>query len=341
MPKLKPLILVTGGAGYVGSTFVRDALAAGYRVRILDLLIYSGKSLVGFLNHPSFELIKGDVRDKSDVEAALEGVEAVVHLAAIVGDRPCQAAVKSSYQINFVGTQLLAEAAKKCGISRFIFSSTCSNYGIMDTSVPADENRELNPISLYAETKVDCEHFLKSLTDDTFRPTSLRFGTAFGISFRTRFDLLVNSFVYEALKDGEIMVFAANTWRPYIHVADMSKMMLDILEADQDKVGGEIFNAGVASENFMKKEVVEMMVETIPGLKANYVTDINDPRDYRVDFTKLEGALNFIPTRTVRDGIRELVFSIENNILTETDFETNNLDHLEKMFAEQEKLLAN
>jgi len=340
MPEAKSVILITGGAGYVGSTLVRDALAAGYGVRVLDLLIYGGGALIGFLNHPSFELVKGDVRDKIDVEAALDGVDAVVHLAAIVGDRPCQAAVKSSYQINFVGTQVVAETAKKLGIGRFVFASTCSNYGITDTETPADETRELNPVSLYAETKVDSEKFLISIADKRFKPTSLRFGTAFGVSFRTRFDLLVNSFVYEALKNGEIMVFAANTWRPYIHVADMSKIILDILEANTNGVGGEIFNAGAQSENYMKQEVVEMMIEAIPGLKANFVTTINDPRNYRVNFAKLDSIINFTPTRTVRDGIRELVTSIENNILTDADFQANCLDHLEKFFAAQEKVLA-
>ena len=138
MPQDKPVILITGGAGYVGSTLVRDALAAGYGVRVLDLLVYGGGALVGFLNHPSFELVAGDVRDRKVVEAALDGVDAVVHLAAIVGDRPCQAAVKSSYQINFGGTQVVAEAAKKLGIERFVFASTCSNYGLTDVDTPAD-----------------------------------------------------------------------------------------------------------------------------------------------------------------------------------------------------------
>lgn len=340
MISANPTLLVTGGAGYVGAGLVRDALANGYNVRVLDLLVYGGSALVGFLNHPRFELMVGDVRDPKTVQAALEDVDEIVHLAAIVGDRPCQAAVKSTNQINFGGTQLLAEAAKKQGVRRFVFASTCSNYGITNTETPADENRALNPVSLYAETKVDCEKFLQSISTDDFNPTSLRFGTAFGVSFRTRFDLLVNSFVYEALRDGEIMVFAANTWRPYIHVADMSVIMLSILNAPEERVGGEIFNAGAQSENFQKQEVVGMMVKAIPGLNANFVTSIDDPRNYRVDFKKLEAATDFKPTRTVADGIDELILAIRNNILTENDFETNSLEHLEKFFGEQEKILV-
>ena len=222
----KTLILVTGGAGYVGSTFIRDALASGYRVRCLDILIYGGKSITGFINHPAFEMIKGDIRNKNDVIKALEGVAAVVHLAAIVGDLPCQAAPRSAYQINFEGTQLLADIAKKNRISRLIFASTCSNYGVADTTKPADETSHLNPVSLYAETKIDCEKYLLDLSDDYFHPISLRFATAFGVSFRTRFDLLINSFAYEALTEKKLTVFAAKTWRPYIHVADMSNLIL-------------------------------------------------------------------------------------------------------------------
>ncbi|HIF03167.1 MAG TPA: SDR family oxidoreductase, partial [Nitrospinaceae bacterium] len=129
----------------------------------MDLLIYGGKALVGFLYSPNFELIKGDVRVKKDIENALENVDVVVHLAAVVGDLPCQVAPKSALQINFTGTQLVAESAKNRKIRRFIFASTCSNYGIVDPETPADENRKLNPVSLYAEIKIDCEKFLTSL----------------------------------------------------------------------------------------------------------------------------------------------------------------------------------
>jgi len=334
------LILVTGGAGYVGATFIRDALARGYRVRCLDILIYGGKALVGFLSNPNFELIKGDVRVKKDVEKALENVDIVIHLAAVVGDLPCQVAPKSSFQINFQGTQLVAESAKQKKIRRFIFASTCSNYGVVDPEIPADENRKLNPVSLYAETKIDCENFLTSLQDDSFYPTCLRYGTAYGVSFRTRFDLLLNSFIYEALFEKELMVFGANTWRPYIHVADMSQILLNILAADENTVGGQIFNAGATSENYKKEDVVHMIEDTLPNIKAHYSDSIDDIRNYKVDFTKIEQTIGFKPTLTIKDGIQELIFCFRTGVLCKIDFENNNLENLKLFFKQQESTLA-
>jgi len=334
------LILVTGGAGYVGSTFIRDALAKGYRVRCLDLLIYGGKTLVGFLYNPNFELIKGDVRIKKDVEEALENVDVVVHLAAVVGDLPCQVAPKSALQINFTGTQLVAETAKNKKIRRFIFASTCSNYGVVDPETPADENRKLNPVSLYAETKIDCEKFLTSLQSNVFHPTSLRYGTAYGVSFRTRFDLLVNSFTYEALFEKELMVFGANTWRPYIHVADMSQILLKVLDVDEKKVGQQIFNAGTTCENYKKEEVVQMIEKALPDIKAHYSDSADDVRNYKVDFTKIEQAIGFEPTLKVQNGIDELIFCFRTEVLSKTDFESNNLETIKSFFKGQESTLA-
>ena len=340
MGQNRPSILVTGGAGYVGATFIRDALAKGYQVRCLDILIYGGKTLAGFLNNPSFELIKGDVRVKKDVEEALENIDAVVHLAAVVGDLPCQVAPKSSFQINFEGTQLMAESARKRKIRRFIFSSTCSNYGVVDPEIPADENRKLNPVSLYAETKIDCENFLASLENGSFHPTCLRYGTAYGVSFRTRFDLLLNSFVYEALFEKELMVFGANTWRPYIHVADMSQVLLKVLEADENKVGKQIFNAGTTSENYKKEDVVHMIEEALPNIKAHYSNSIDDVRNYKVDFSKIEQTIGFKPTLTVQKGIQELIFCFRTGVLSKTDFENNNLEQLKLFFKGKESTLA-
>lgn len=337
----KKLIVITGGAGYVGSTLIREVLAANFRVRCLDRLIYGGKSLVGFLNHPDFEIIPGDIRNRFDIARAFEGdVFAVIHLAAIVGDMPCQAAPTSAYQINFQGTQLLADQAKEKKIKRFIFTSTCSNYGITDSAAPADETRKLNPVSLYAETKIDCEEYLMQSASDMFHPTCLRFGTAFGTSFRTRFDLLVNSLVYEAWKNGEIVVFATNMWRPYVHVNDMARIILKILQAELQTVSGQIFNAGATSQNYMKKEVVEMLTEFLPALKVHYANEISDKRNYRVDFTKLESVIDFMPSKSVQAGIHDLILGFQNGLLGEADYESNNVESLKKFFGEREASLS-
>src|SRR3989339_301786 len=332
-------ILVTGGAGYVGSNFIRDALAANYKIRCLDLLIYGGKSLKGYINHPNFEFIRGDIRDVALLERALQDVDKVVHLAAIVGDKQCKAAPKSAVEINFVGTRILAERAKRAGVKRFVFSSTCSNYGIVNPEKAAKEDGQLNPVSLYAETKIDCERFLLGISDDQFAVTCLRFGTAYGVSNRTRFDLLVNSFAYEAWTKKEIVAFAANTWRPYIHVADMSLLLKTILEAPIEKIRGEIFNAGNNSGNFIKRDVVEMIKRIMPELKTTYVDSVDDRRDYRVNFDKLEQTVGFKLSKTVEQGIRELLNCFHIGLLTETDYEDNKLDSLEKFFGDRESEL--
>jgi len=333
-------ILVTGGAGYVGSTFIRDALADGYRVRCLDILVYGGKSIVGFLNHPNFDFVYGDIRDKKTVEKCLVGVDFVVQLAAIVGDKPCQAAPRSAYQINYNGTKLVAELSKKAKVKKFVLASTCSNYGISDPNTFATEESKLNPVSLYAETKIDCERFLKTISNDKFAAVSLRFGTAFGVSFRTRFDLAVNSFAYEAWTFKEIVVFAANTWRPYIHVADMSLIIRKILRTEEGKVSGEIFNAGSTSNNYMKQGIVEILIKLMPQLKTKYITTIDDRRDYRVSCEKIESLIGFKPSRTVEDGFSELLSSFQTGIITNNDFDANNLEAITEFFGKNENDLA-
>ena len=336
----KKTILVTGGAGYVGSTFIRDALADGYSVRCLDLLVYGGKSIIGFLNHPNFDFIHGDIRNRETVKNCLEGVDYVVHLAAIVGDKPCQAAPRSAYQINFVGTKLLANFSKKAEVKRFVFASTCSNYGISDPNDFATEESKLNPVSLYAETKIDCERLIVDLSDDDFVATSLRFGTAFGVSFRTRFDLTVNSLAFEAWKSNEVVIFSPNTWRPYIHVADMSLIMRQILKAEANEIRGKIYNAGSTEQNYMKKEIVEMLIAQMPQLQTKYINSIDDRRDYRVSFEKFESLTGFMPTRTVEEGYKELLFSFQTNMISKNDFKKNNLEAITKFFKKKENDLA-
>ena len=336
----KELVLITGGAGYLGSTFIREALSAGYRVRCLDLLVYGGRAVVGFLNHPDFEFIKGDIRVKADVERALDGVDHVVHMAAIVGDVPCQAAPKAAYQINFSGTCQLADLARARGVRRFIFASTCSNYGITEGDRLVDETSPLRPVSLYAETKIDCEAYLTGLASDTFHPISMRYSTVHGISYRTRFDLLINSFVYEAMTRKELVVFAANMWRPYIHVRDISTVNLLALRASDASISGQIFNAGSNSQNFKKEDIVERIKHSLPETKVVYANDIDDKRNYKVDFTRIEKALAFTPTRSVDDGIQEMIQGFRTGILTSQDYEGNKLDFLKSFFSEREATLS-
>lgn len=321
-------VLVTGGAGYIGSTLCRELLTFGFKVKVIDSLIYGGKSLKNLLNHPDIYFYRGDIRNINDIREVLKDVDYIVHLAAIVGDIPCQKNPKSSIEINWLATKMLAEESIRYKVKRFIFASTCSNYGIADTSIPADENRALNPVSLYAETKIDCERYLRSSSNDDFCTVIFRFGSAYGISGRTRFDLVVNSFTFEALQDNRIVVFAAKTWRPYIHVLDISRLLISGITTPTEKVRNQIFNGGSNAQNYMKYEIANMIKENIPSIDLDFIDKKDDISTYRVDFTKVETILGFEPVKTVNDGIIEMIQSIKNGVISIEDYDGNSLKNV-------------
>ena len=318
--------MVTGGAGYVGSTLCRELLSAGCRVTVMDDLRYGGSALKGVFNHPNFTLRVGDIRKSADVEAFMgDDPSVVIHLAAIVGDRPCQLDPKEAVEVNYEGTALLAEHAKRHGIGLFLFASTCSNYGITDPSCAADEKAPLNPVSLYAETKIDCEKLLIEMHDERFRPVVLRFGTAYGVSGRTRFDLLVNSMTFEAVEKQGITVYAADTWRPYIHVLDMARVYLMAMRTPMERIGGEIINAGSNDQNFVKRDIASFVERALPNITVTVLDSVDDRRSYRVDFTKLEKLVGFKRRYSVKDGIAELIAAFRSGIITPEDYEGSRL----------------
>ncbi len=322
------LILVTGGAGYVGSTLCRELLSLGFQVKVLDNLTYGGKSLIGLLNHSNFEFCRGDLCKAQDIDACLSSdVKAIVHLAAIVGDVPCQLNPQLAVRVNYEATAMLAEKAARIGIPKFLFASTSSNYGISDAATLATESSPLNPVSLYAETKVDCEKLLLNMSGEQFAPVILRFASAYGVSSRTRFDLTINSLTFEALEDGSITVYAPDTWRPYVHVADMANIFILALNAPIKTLGGRVLNGGSTQQNYRKRDVVGFIEEAIadPKPRVIYVDNEDDKRTYRVDCTRVRDVLGFRPKYSVRDGIRELIRAIESGFLTVEDYEHDRL----------------
>ncbi|MEA3316818.1 MAG: SDR family oxidoreductase, partial [Bacteroidota bacterium] len=248
-------ILVTGGAGYIGSVLVRQLLEKNYKVKVLDILNFGGDSLVELFNNPNFEFQKGDVRLNKDIEQAIEGVDAIVNLAAIVGDPACAKEPNVAKETNFEAIKTLYDLANKKGISKFVFASTCSNYGKMtDPTKFITEESELAPISLYAETKVATEQFLLGQNESNIcKPTCLRFSTVYGLSPRMRFDLTVNEFTKELALDRELVIFGEQFWRPYCHVVDLARSVSTVLEADESKVAFDVFNVGDTNENYTKK----------------------------------------------------------------------------------------
>jgi len=311
-------ILVTGGAGYVGSTLVPLLLAEGHQVRVLDSLLHGGESLLGAWSHPSFQFIRGDICDQSVMQAAVSGVDAVVHLAAIVGDPACARKPDLARTVNLDSSLALISESQKAGVSRFIFASTCSNYGKMsDPSKYVDEESELSPVSLYAETKVAVEKALLESVNNRggWSPTPLRFATVFGVSTRMRFDLTVNEFTMEMLTKKHLIVFGEQFWRPYIHVRDAARGIKLILDSPAEQVGGIVFNVGSTDQNFQKQQLVDMIRPYVPDAVVEFVHKNEDPRDYRVSFARITEQLGFKTTRTVADGIEEVVYLVRNKIV--------------------------
>jgi nucleoside-diphosphate-sugar epimerase len=300
-------ILITGGAGYVGSTLAPLLLGAGHKVRVLDRLAYGGESLLGVWSNPDFEFVHGDVRDSEKRREAVTGCDAVVHLAAIVGDPACAREPDLARAINLDASMELIEESRKAGVQRFVFASTCSNYGKMtDPSKFVDEESELRPVSLYAETKVAVEKILlASAGADNWCPTPLRFATVFGVSPRMRFDLTINEFTMEMITKKHLVVFGEQFWRPYVHVFDAARGIALILSSPRDRVSGRVFNVGSSDQNLQKQQIVELIQPMAPDAKVEFVRKNEDPRDYRVSFSRILNELNYKTTRSVVDGISE------------------------------------
>lgn len=313
-------VLVTGGAGYIGSVLVRQLLHKGYKVRAFDSLMFGGEALYDVMLHPNFEFLKGDVRHAADVNRALEGINAIAHLAAIVGDPACKKYSDLAYDTNWTGSVELFEAAEKAGIKRFVFASTCSNYGKMpDPDSFVTETSELRPVSLYAELKVKFEKYLlEERKDSNICSTALRFSTVYGFSPRIRFDLTVNEFTRNATIKGEQEIWGAQFWRPYCHVDDLARAVILVIESPEDKVRANVFNVGSTDENYNKGMIIEEVCKVVPNVKVNYVEMNEDPRDYRVNFDKIKTTLGYTITKKVPDGIKEIYTLLSTGIVTDS-----------------------
>jgi nucleoside-diphosphate-sugar epimerase len=300
----RPCILIIGGAGYIGSALTGRLLELGYRVRILDLLLYGDEPIQHFYAHPNFELIQGDLRHIDTVVQAAKGADSIVHLGAIVGDPACQLCGDLTVEINLRATRTIAEIGKGFGVRRFIFASTCSVYGASDEIL--DERSALNPISLYARTKVESEKVLLGLADASFSPVILRFGTVYGLSGRPRFDLVVNLLTAKAIQDGAVGIVGGLQWRPFVHVKDVAEAIRLALEAPQASVCGQIFNVGSNEQNYRIAEIGTLIGDRVPSARVTKERK-EDDRNYRVSFDKIENVLNFRPAFTIPDGITEII----------------------------------
>lgn len=312
-------VLVTGGAGYIGSVLVRILLNKGYKVRAFDSLKFGGDALYDVAQHPDFEFMKGDLRNPADVDKALEGMDAVAHLAAIVGDPACSKFSDEAKEVNWTASVDLFKKVEQAGIQKFVFASTCSNYGKMeDPNSYVTETSELRPVSLYAELKVKFEKFLlEEKKDSKTCATALRFSTVYGFSPRIRFDLTVNEFTRNVCLTGEQEIWGPQFNRPYCHVDDLARAVVLVIEAPAEKVKANVFNVGTTTENYSKRMLMEEIQKQIPDAKAIYVEKTEDPRDYRVNCDKIKNELGFTITKRVPDGIREIAKLMQSGIITD------------------------
>lgn len=315
------VILVTGGAGYIGSGLVRLLLSRGLRVRVLDSLVFGGEALLGYVHARDFHFLHGDLRRVADVRAAVAGVSSVVHLAAIVGDPACSRSPELAQAVNGEGSELLLRESLRAGVERIVFSSTCSNYGRMGELSVCDESSPLRPVSLYAELKVAFERRLMTLEGATAVTVCLRFATAYGLSARMRFDLTVNEFARDLYLRKRLEVYGERFWRPYCHVADIAEACYLALVAPAEAVDRQAFNVGNTAENYCKQDLVEMILEELPDRRAlvTYVRRDEDPRDYRVNCDRIRDALGFLPQWRVTTGIREILGALRQGLIREAE----------------------
>lgn len=304
------VVLVIGGAGYIGCCLVRRLLEQGKRVRVLDTAVYGLEPIQDLLNHPNLEYVNGDCRNIQDVVKAMRHVSRIVHLAAIVGDPACELDQKTAIEINYAATRMLIEVAKGCGVERLLFASSCSVYGATDEFM--DESSKVQPVSLYGKTKVSSEQVLLESASSNFHPVIMRFATVFGLSNRPRFDLVVNLLSAKAKQDGRITIFNGQQWRPFIHVSDLAEAILLLLNAPLSAVDREVFNVGDNRLNHTLTELAEVIQRVFPGACVEHRENA-DQRNYRVDFTKIEKRVGFHCKYWLEDGVREIKAAFDSN----------------------------
>ena len=291
-------ILITGGAGYLGSKLTETLLSQGHDVIVYDNLFFGSVGVIPFLDNPKYKLIKNTINNLELIEAVVKDVDYVIHLAAIVGEPSCKQYESSVYGVNSGATSWISKCAYNYDIP-LLFLSTCSNYGKTDEVVTEDS--PLEPLGLYADSKIQAENIV--LKNDHL---VLRMSTLFGVSYRVRYDITINEFVYQYYRDKLLKVYGEDTWRPYLHVQDACNMIIKCMEKDLRSV----YNVGFNNLNYQKKEIVNTIVDYLGEGKLEYVK-FDDPRNYKVNFDKIQKELSYQYQFSLEDGIRELYEEIQ------------------------------
>lgn len=302
-------VLLIGGAGYIGPVIARALLDDDYDVTILDSLIYNNRFAIERLfSFKNFKFVNGSMGNPIALTESLINIDCVILLAGLVGDPITKKYPNASADINERQLQFCIRKLSDMNLDRVVFVSTCSNYGLLPDNALADEKHPTFPLSLYAQAKVSAEKLLISLSDKSgFCPTILRFATAFGLAPRMRYDLTVNEFTREMFLGNELVVFDPDTWRPYCHVRDFAEIVRLVINSPRNKVCGEIYNAGSNENNFTKRQLVKLISHHVDNPKVVFKDHGTDPRNYKVDFSKIQERLNFKPSHSIESGILEII----------------------------------
>jgi nucleoside-diphosphate-sugar epimerase len=296
-------VLVTGGAGYIGSVTVGRLLTQGRAVRVLDTMMFGDGALAAHRASTALEVVQGDVRDADAIARAVDGVDAVLHLAGLVGDPACALDPALTRAVNVDSTVTLAEAAKRAGVRRVVFASTCSVYGAAGEDW-LDETSPTGPVSLYAESNLESEAlFASHLNGHGVERVLLRFATVFGASPRMRFDLVVNLLTARALRERVLEVHGGDQWRPQVHVDDVASALL--LALDHPAAAGRTYNVGSDGLNLRIGELAQAIAARFPDARLT-VSETRDPRSYRVSFARIERELGFRPAHSLDSGVAEI-----------------------------------
>lgn len=316
-------VMISGGAGYIGSMLCGELLRLGSKVTVVDDLVFGGESLMAYVAHPNFHFAKANVTEPRAIRANLRSdwpkPDAFIHLAAIVGFPACQAVGRQvAWRYNVEATERVFEQAIALGVGRFIYSSTYSNYGLSPDGKPVDENSSLTPQSLYAETKIAAERFLLAQGEAYCAPLIFRLATLYGVSPRTRFDLIINQFVLEAYTKRQLLIYQRGYSRSYLHIRDAVAGFILGLRIPDEKARCQIYNLGSESGNYTKDKIVELVLKRLPETTVTYkdMTFGGDMRDITVSYQKIKREIGFEAQQTAEDGIREVLHAIRSGLIS-------------------------
>tara|TARA_B100000989_G_scaffold87695_1_gene63224 strand:- start:20148 stop:21122 length:975 start_codon:yes stop_codon:yes gene_type:complete len=308
-------ILITGGAGYIGSHVVTNLLNSNYEIFVLDNLLFDKNSLKSFNKNKKLHLISNDIRDYSKNEKYFENIDTVIHLAALVGEAACKISEKETVSINYESTKKITEISIKNKVKNFIFMSTASSYGVQNLDEIADENTKLNPVSLYAKTKIDCEQILLNKFADEINVTIFRPSTVYGDSPRMRFDLILNHLIKDAYFKKEIKVFGPKMVRPLMWVGEPARVYKKIIEDENNRYRSQIFNLGYNNENYQKIEIASLVKDKFfKNLDLEIVEKDLDLRSYRLSFDKMKKFFNLHPETDILIETSKIINNFKNNI---------------------------